>query len=207
MLILRNIGLRAAISFLTAFLLFSGCAALFGWDIHAPGILSESFVQNVQPSPHRVAFYLDPESWKAVSKNKGGFWADPQTYHVGEAFLPMVIEGFQNGFEEFVFLEVEPSAAILQQYGIEYAAMTKIMGLGNSVTLKGQALELRTRTAVYDTQMQLLGEFESRGLSDAKKVFAKKGGPEVNLNAAIENNILAMVQYIQDAIRTGDWRQ
>lgn len=188
-----------------SFLSFTGCARLFGWDIHAPGILSQDFERRLQPVQQRVALYIDPAVWSFESKNRGGKLADPQTYHVGEAFVPMAIEAFQQGFEEFIFLEIEPTPAILKQYGIPYVTVVRIHSFGNRVTLKGQAVELVTEVAVFDQNMQSLGKLEARGSSDAQKVFAKKGGPQVNLNAAIENNVIATVQYIQDAIRTGKW--
>ena len=186
-------------------LFFLGCTRLFGWDIHAPGILSESFERRIQPVQQRVALSIEPSSWPYVSKNRGGKMADPQTYHVGEAFVPMAIEAFQQGFDEFIFLEVEPTAAVLQRYGIPYLAVVRIQSFGNRVTLKGQAVELVTQVAVLDRNLQPLGRLEARGSSEAQKVFAKKGGPQVNLNAAIENNVSATVQYIQDALRTGKW--
>ena len=191
---------------LLSFLLFSGCATLFGWDIHAPGLLSENFFYQIQALPHRVALYIEPSAVSSISKNRGGALADPQTYHVGEAFVPMAIEGFQQGFQEFIYLEVPPDAAILKRYGISYLAIVRIKDLGNRVTWKGQALELTTELAVTDSMMRLLNRFEARGSSDAEKIFSKKGGPEVNLNAAIENNIIAMVHYLQDGIQSQNWK-
>ncbi len=126
--------------------------------------------------------------------------ADPQIYFVGEAFTPMVIEAFQRAFDELVFFEIEPDPQILQHYGITHLAVVQIRTLKNRVTLKGQAVQLETETRVYDQTLQPRITFESVGASDAKKIFSKKGGPEVNLNAAIENNVMAMVQFLQDWI-------
>lgn len=187
-------------------LLFFGCAALFGWDIHAPGVLSENFSYRIHPTKERVALYLEPSVWEAVSKNKGGWSADPQTFHIGEAYVPMIIEGFQAGFEEFIFLETEPTQSLMRHYDIPYTAVIQIKDFGNRVTMKGQAVTLSTETVVLDRNLNELGRFQSQGSSDAEKIFSKKGGPEVNLNAAIENNVMAVVQYIQDAVQTGKWR-
>lgn len=183
-----------------------GCAALFGWDIHAPGILSENFSYRIRPMKERVALYLESSVWEAVSKNRGGWSADPQTYHIGEAYVPMVVEGFQAGFEEFIFLEIEPTPSLARQYDIPYTAVIRMKDFGNRVTLKGQAVILTTETVILDRNLNELGRFQSHGASDAEKIFAKKGGPEVNLNAAIENNVMAIVQYIQDSIQTGKWK-
>lgn len=191
--------------FLVLSIISAGCTALFGWDIHAPGILSQNFAFNVRPVKNRVGLYLEPSVWNYISKNRGGRFADPQTYHVGEAYVPMVIEGFQEGFEEFIFFEIEPTPEIIKQYGIEYTAAVRIREFGNRVTMKGQAVQISTETLVFDRNFQPLARFASLGSSDAEKIFAKKGGPEVNLNAAIENNVIAVVQYIQDSIRTGHW--
>ena len=160
----------------------------------------------MKATPARVALSIDPAAASYLSKNRGGKLADPQTYYVGEAFVPMVIEGFQQGFQEFIYLEVPPDAVILRQYGISYAAVVRIKDLGNRVTWKGQALELTTELIIMDQTMQPLNRFEARGSSDAEKIFAKKGGPQVNLNAAIENNIIAMVHYIQDGIQSQNWK-
>ncbi len=186
-------------------MLHLSCATLFGWDIHAPGILSSGFSQRVQPISSRVALYIDPSVWNYSSTDRGGRMADPQTFHIGEAYVPMLIEGFQESFEEFIFMEAEPDAAILQRYGINYLAVVKIKKFGNRVTMKGQAVQLVSETVVLNSELQPLAHFESSGISDAEKIFAKKGGPEVNLNAALENNILAIVEYLQDAIRSGSW--
>ena len=184
----------------------SGCAALFGWDIHAPGILSEKFVRDVAPSHQRIALYLDPAVSTYISQNRGSRTADPQTYHVGESFAPMLVEAFQNGFDEFIFLEVEPNPDVMKQYGIPYLAAVRVKEFSNRVTWKGQALALVTETTVLDPSLQLVARFESEGVSDSQKVFAKKGGPEVNLNAALENNAAAIVHYLQDSLGRGEWR-
>lgn len=181
-----------------AFLFFVGCARLFGWDIHAPGILSENFSRLIRPLDERIALYLPPEVLTFVSKDKGSWSADPQTYHVGEAFRPMLIEGFQEGFSEFIFLETEPTPGILARYGIHRMAVVRIRDFGNRVTWKGQSLALATETVVFDSAMKEIGRFESRGTSASEKIFSKKGGPEVNLNAALENTVRAVVQHLQD---------
>jgi hypothetical protein len=196
------------IGLLVGFALFqSGCATIFGWDIHAPGIFSGEFAQRIEPMDQRIALYLPPELLTYRSTNRGGRFADPQTYHIGESLGPMMVEGFQQGFQEFIFFEVEPTAPILKRYAVSYLAVTRVKGFDNRVTLKGQGVALETETAVFDSDLKLLARFESRGASDAQKIFAKKGGPEVNLNAAIENNVLAIVQYLQDSIRSGVWEK
>ncbi len=187
-------------------LLQSGCARLFGWDIHAPGLLSQNFSEQVHPAKERVALYLSRELLNYRSYDKGGRFADPQIYHVGEAFGPMLIEAFQNGFEEFIYMEVEPVPEILKRYGIPYVVFVQIKDFDNQVTLKGQTLGIKTETIVKDMDLNLVARFESEGTSDAEKVFAKKGGPEVNLNAALENNAASVVQYLQDSISNGVWK-
>ncbi len=185
------------------FPVIAGCATLFGWNIHAPGILSAQFAQEVPELDQRVALYLPPQLLSYKSTNRGGRFADPQTYYVGESYAPMLIEGFQAAFKEFVLVEVEPTPDILRQYGIPYLVVVGIKDFGNRVTMKGQAVALMTEAVVYDTNLNVLAHFESSGVSDAQKVFAKKGGPEVNLNAALERNIIAVLQYVQDGITTG----
>lgn len=61
---------------------------------------------------------------------------------------------------------------------------------------------MTTETVILDRNLNVIERFESTGDSEAEKVFAKKGGPQVNLNAAIENNVLAIVQSVQDFLRT-----
>jgi hypothetical protein len=184
-------------------LFLSGCARLFGWDIHAPGLLSEGFAGAVPPAHERVALYLPPEVLKFESRARGSRWADPQTYHVGEAYGPMLVEAFQQAFDEFILMETEPRAPMLKRYGILFLVTVRIKNFRNRVTLRGQVLELVTEAAVLDQDLRLLARFDATGTSDTRKVFAKKGGPEVNLNAALEANILALVQYLQDSLRQG----
>lgn len=184
-------------------LALTGCARLFGWDIHAPGLLSESFITQVSYRRERVALYLPPSVMRFQSKDRGGLTADPQTFHVGEAFAPMMVEALQSTFENFIFLETEPTPEILKRYGIGYLVVVKIRDFRNNVTMKGQALLLTTETLVLDPDLNILVRYESRGASDAKSVFKKKGGPEVNLNAAVERNILAIVQFLQDWLPGG----
>ncbi len=185
----------------------AGCARLFGWDIHAPGILSQNFSYQVKPVPARLALYLPPALMSYQSKDRGGKTADPQTYHVGESLGPMLVEGFQNAFDEFIFLEFEPTPGIMKQYALPYLVVVQIKHFDNNVTWKGQGITLVTEAVVLDSDLNIAGRFEARGLSDAQKVFAKKGGPQVNLNAAIENNVLAIVQYLQDSIRSKAWER
>lgn len=179
-------------------LIFCGCASIFGWNIHAPGVLSESYARTIQPVPERVALYFSPELLKYESKDRGSKLADPQTFYIGEAMGPMLIEGFQGAFEEFIFLEAEPTPEILKQYAVQRLVVIRIKEFKNHVTLKGQKVSIITENAVFDQDMRTLSQFESLGESDTKKAFAKKGGPEVNLNAAIERNVLAIVQHLQD---------
>lgn len=181
------------------------CACLFGWKIHAPGILSESYALHIQPVTKRVALYLPRELHAFTSTSRGGKLADPQVYYVGESLAPMLLEGFQQGFAEFVFMETEPTPQIMRQYAIEYLVAVEIGEFANRVTWKGQGVALHTRVSVFDADMNLLDRFTAKGSSDAQKVFAKKGGPEVNLNAALEQNVLATVQYLQDHMAGQDW--
>ncbi|MBN1687536.1 MAG: hypothetical protein JW893_00390 [Candidatus Omnitrophica bacterium] len=187
-------------SILLLSLCLAGCATLFGWDIHAPGMLSSDFSKQIQPVPVRLALYLPPEVSAYESQDKGGRLADPQTYHVGEAFSPMALEAFQEGFEEFILMETEPSAQILKQCGIPYLAVVAITDFGNKVTLKGQAIAIQTEVVLYNQDLYPVIHFQASGLSDAEKVFAKRGGPQVNLNAAIERCLLAIVQQLQDSV-------
>ena len=184
-------------------LLLAGCAALFGWDIHAPGILSENFIHTIHPMGQRVALYVDPKFSQYISKDRGSALSDPQTYHVGEAFLPMLIEGFQQGFEEFIMLEVQPTQDILKQYAIPHTVAVTLKGFDNikGKPLNRQVITIETEAVIYDSNLNTLAKFNSEGSSDARKVFGKKGGPQVNLNAAAENNILAIVQFVQDWLR------
>ncbi len=191
---------------LSSVLFFAGCVRLFGWDIHSPGILSESFAKQISPIHERVALYLPPDILKFESTDRGSQFADPQTFHVGEAFGPMLLEGFQDGFQEFIFMEKEPTPEILKRYSISYLVLIRIKEFKNHVTMKGQALSLMTETLLLDSDMKVLARYESRGTSDAQSVFRKKGGPQVNLNAAIERNVLAILQYLQDMIQTQGWK-
>ncbi len=183
----------------------SGCATLFGWDIHAPAVLSQRFYERVQPAPQRIALYLDPSLPELISKNKGGRFADPQTYHIGEAYVPILIEGFQRGFGEFILIEDEPTQEMLVRYAIPYLIYIRPKAFENDVTMKGQTVSFETETLAFDTHLALLDRFRTSGKSDSKKVFAKRGGPQVNFNAALENNTESIVLYIQDAIRTQRW--
>ncbi|HOW58930.1 MAG TPA: hypothetical protein PLO78_04290 [Candidatus Omnitrophota bacterium] len=189
-----------------ACLAFSGCATLFGWDIHAPAVLSQRFYTHVQTQNQRLAVYLDPSLPGLISKNKGGRFADPQTYHIGEAYIPILIEGFQQGFSEFILIENEPSQEILSRYAVPYLVYIRPRAFLNDVTLKGQALSFETETLVFDQNLNLMDRFQNTGSSDARRVFAKKGGPQINLNASLENNVETMILHIQDAIRSNRWQ-
>ncbi len=184
-------------------IIFSGCASIFGWDIHAPGVLSNNFFQKVSPVPERVALWMEPGLITYISKDRGGKTADPQTYHVGEAFGPMLIEAFQNGFREFILMEAQPSPAIMKQYGIRWLVSVRIKEFQNDVTWKGQTLRLQTESVVLDPDLKEAARFESSGSSQAEKVFGKRGGPQVHLNATIENTSEALILHLQDLIRTG----
>lgn len=191
--------------FASSLLLQSGCQALYGWDIQAPGLLSANFYQANLPINECVALYLAPGLAQFQSTDKGSWSADPQTYHVGEALAPMLVEAFQQSFEGFYLLETEPAPEILARYGISYVVAIRIKDFGNQVTWKGQTLTLQLEGEVYDARLKFLARFESRGVSDVKKIFARKGGPEVNLNATIENAVTAMVRYLQDSFRQKSW--
>ena len=186
---------------------FSGCAAIFGWDIHAPGVLSNNFFQKVSPAPERVALWIEPGLMSYISKDRGGKTADPQTYHVGEAFGPMLIEAFQNGFEEFVSMEAEPTPEVMKRYGIQWLVSVRILEFKNDVTWKGQTLRLRTESVVLNPDLKERARFESSGSSQAEKVFGKKGGPQVHLNATLENTSEAIILHLQNLIHTGKLTQ
>ncbi len=167
--------------------------------------MSANFEQRVGPVHERIALYLDPAIYGYESKDRGGATADPQTFYIGEAYAPMVVEGFQQAFDEFIFMEAEPTPEILKQYAIPYLVVVRAKGFKNRVTWKGQGVMFTTETVVLGPDLNEIDRFESKGSSDVEKIFAKKGGPEVNLNAALENNVTALVQYIQDSIRDGKW--
>lgn len=183
-----------------AVLFFTGCAALFGWDIHAPGLLSESFLHTVQPRSEIVGLYVPPGLEGYEVRDRGSKFADPQTFYVGESLKPMLIEAFQQAFPDFYFLEMEPDENILRHYRMDYLVVVNIREFKNKVDLKSQTLQLVLTGQIFDRDFQTYAQFEARGVSQASRVFAKKGGPEVNLNAAIENALLALVQFTQERI-------
>jgi len=180
--------------------LVCGCATFFGWDIHAPGVLSENFYFDRSPYMIRMALYLPDSVATYVATDRGGRLADPQTYYVGESFVSMLIEGMQASFEEFVLLEIPPSSALLKQYTIPYVVVVDDVTCGNRVTLRGQRLMLHVRVRLYNDDGKLITTFSAEGSSAARRVFAKRGGPEVNLNAALENTIRAVVDGVSDGI-------
>jgi hypothetical protein len=181
-----------------ACVLCAGCARLFGWDIHAPALLSARFHEEVTVREGRLALYITEASRVFISEDRGGRLADPQTYHIGEAFEPLAIEAFQAAFSEFVYCEIEPTDVLLKAYGIPYLAVIDITGFDNRVRLKGQSVSVMTDVYIFDADLRLCARFFAEGASDAKRVFAKRGGPEVNLNAALEKNITATVRFIHD---------
>jgi len=189
---------------LIAFLLIhTGCAALYGWNLHAPGLLSSEFAADIPQASHRVALYIPEGMIGTISKDKGTWYSDPQTYYIGEAFAPMLIEAFQHGFKEFVLMEAEPTTTMMQRYGIEYLAVVTIKDFKNRHRIKGQGLDLLTETTIFKPDLSLLARFETRGTSEAPGIFAKKGGPEVNLNNTIESNLRSVVNYTQELLQTG----
>jgi hypothetical protein len=181
--------------------IFAGCTTLFGWKIHAPGILSNKFYAEIEKTDARIALYIPPHCAEFISLEKGGKLADPQTYFIGEAFAPMLVESFQHAFSEFVFTEIDPSVDVLKQYQIPYIVVIDIREFQNRVTLKGQAVSIITEVWLLNSGLELVRHLEVVGTSDAQKVFAKKGGPEVNLNAAVEQNLRLTIAYLQDFLR------
>jgi len=149
----------------------------------------------------RVALYIPEGQKEFISKDKGTRWSDPQTYYIGEAFVPMLIESFQNGFTEFILMEALPNPEIMSQYAIDAVVVSEIRDFKNRKTLPAQGLDLYTETTVFNRDLKLIRRFETRGTSEAKGTFAKKGGLEVNLNAAIEGSLRETVLQVQDALK------
>ncbi|HRK61432.1 MAG TPA: hypothetical protein PLY88_02645 [Candidatus Omnitrophota bacterium] len=177
------------------------CVAIYGWNIHAPGLLSDEFARDIPQVSKRVALYIPEGQKEFISKDKGTRWSDPQTYYIGEAFVPMLIESFQSGFTEFVLLEALPNPEIMSQYAIDAVVVSEIKDFKNRKTLPAQGLDVYTETAVFNRDLKLIRRFETRGTSEAKGTFAKKGGLEVNLNAAIEGSLRETVLQVQDALK------
>jgi hypothetical protein len=192
---------RYQIGCIFSVMLFVGCTTLFGWTIHAPGILSNKFYDEIEKTDARIALYIPPHCAEFISREKGGKLADPQTYFIGEAFAPMLVESFQHAFSEFVFMEIDPSVDILKQYQIPSIVVIDIREFQNKVTLKGQAVSIVTEVWILNAELELVRHLEVVGTSDAQKVFSKKGGPEVNLNAAVEQNLRLTTEYLQDFLR------
>jgi len=178
-----------------------GCTAIYGWNIHAPGILSSEFARDVPQAQHRVALYVPAGQKEYLSKDKGTRLSDPQIYYIGEAYVPMLIESFQSGFSELILMEAVPTPAMMQQYGIEALVVSEIKDFKNRKALSAQGLDLYTETTVFNSNLKLMRRFETRGTSEAPGTFAKKGGLEVNLNAAIEGALRETVSQVQDVLK------
>ncbi len=181
--------------------LSSGCAAIYGWNIHAPGLLSIEFARDLPQTKHRVALFIPEGQKEFISKDKGTRWSDPQTYYVGEAFVPMLIESCQSGFSEFILMEAVPTPDMMRQYGIEALVVTEIKDFKNRKAFSSQGLDIYTETSVFNSDLKMIRRFETRGTSEAPGTFAKKGGLEVNLNAAIEGALRETVAQIQEVLR------
>ena len=100
-------------------------------------------------------------------------------------------------------MEAEPTAEIMRQYGIRWLVNVRIKDFYNDVTWKGQTLRLKTESVVLNSDLKEMARFESAGSSQAEKVFAKKGGPQVHLNATLENTAEALILHLQDWMRAG----
>jgi hypothetical protein len=198
-LFVSNLG--KALGFGFGLVFFAGCAAIYGWNIHAPGLLSSEFARDIPPVQKRVALYIPEGQKEFISKDKGTMWSDPQTYYIGEAFVPMLIEAFQSGFSEFILMEAVPNPDLMDRYQVDALVVSEIKGFKNRKTLPAQGLDLYTETTVFSRDLKLIRRFEARGTSEAKGTFAKKGGLEVNLNAAIEGNLRETVLQVQEAIQ------
>lgn len=181
--------------------LFLGCVAIYGWNIHAPGILSAEFAQDIPQISKRVALYVPEGQKDYFSTDKGTRFSDPQKYFIGEAFVPMLIESFQSGFSEFILMEAVPTPDIMQQYAIDVLVVSEIRDFKNRKSLPAQGLDLYTETMIFNRDLKLIRRFETRGTSEARGTFAKKGGLEVNLNAAIEGNLREVVLQTQDVLK------
>ena len=181
-------------------LVITGCTYLFGWNIHAPGILSAQFYEERTPADRRVALYVNPAAREFQSDDKGDRFADPKVFNVGEAFYPMIIEAFQASFTEFVLIDVEPTDAILKQHSIPYLVAVDITGFDNRGIMKAHSYALKTEVYVFDSDLNLRARFEAERSSEAQKLYGKKGAPEVNLNAAVENNIKVTVEFLHDLL-------
>lgn len=186
---------------LVGLVLLAGCTAIYGWNIHAPGLLSSEFARDTPSLQKRVALYVPEGQKEFISKDKGTMWSDPQTYYLGEAFVPMLIESFQSGFSEFILMEAIPSPDLMSQYEVDALVVSEIKDFKNRKTLPAQGLDIYTETAVFDRNLKLIRRFEARGTSEARGTFAKKGGLEVNLNAAIEGNLREIILQVQDTIK------
>lgn len=178
-----------------------GCVALYGWNIHAPGLLSAEFERDIPTVSKRVALYVPEGQKEFISTDKGTRWSDPQTYYIGEAFVPMLIESFQSGFSEFILMEAIPTPAIMDQYAIDVLVVSEVRDFRNRKALPAQGLDLYTEVVVFNRDLKLMRRFEARGTSEARGTFAKKGGLEVNLNAALEGNLRETVLQVQDVLR------
>lgn len=164
--------------------------------------MSQEFHHQIQPLDQRIGLYIPAGQKSHISDDKGTRFSDPQKYHIGESFVPMQVEAFQKAFSEFILVETVPTTDILKQYAIPYLVVVDIEGFRNRKDMQGQGLDFFTQTAVFGQDLQLLARFQSKGSSDARKVFAKKGGPEVNLNAALESNLRSVILSLQDWMRS-----
>ena len=178
-----------------------GCTAIYGWNIHAPGILSTEFARDIPQISRRIALYVPEGQKEIISKDKGTRFSDPQMYYLGEAFVPMLIESFQTGFSEFILMEAVPTPDLMQKYGVDALVVTEIKDFKNRKTLPAQGLDIYTETTVFNRDLKLLRHFSTRGTSEARGTFAKKGGLEVNLNSAIEGNLRETVLQAQDVLK------
>jgi len=147
--------------------MFAGCATLFGWKIHAPGILSNKFYDEIEKTDGRIALYIPPHCAEFISTEKGGTLADPTTFFIGEAFAPMLLEAFQHSFSEFVFMEIDPNADVLKQYQIPFVIVVDIREFYNKMTLKGQAVSIISEVWILNGDLQIVRHLEVVGTSDA----------------------------------------
>ena len=161
--------------------------------------VTDEYFQSVSKQPYSAGLVMDSGYRNYKSKDRGNAVADPQTYYIGEALVPLTLSYFGQAFEQVEVYEEFPDKANLAKE--DFFIRPEIRLFDNEITLGEQEILLTLGAEIYDRNLRKISEVEAKARHQGRLgFFSSTKDSRGIVNIAMQKCLQKLLSLIKDAL-------
>jgi len=168
--------------------------------IHPVAQPDSALLKSISPKSAKIGLVLDSVYRDYKSKDRGDMFADPQTYLIGQALVPLTTAYFEKAFQSVSVYETLPNK--LELHGEGYVIRPRIREFDNElIGFSEQEISVTLAAEIYDQNMNLMKEVKAHAYEEGKLGFfnsSKDSG--LIVSRGLQKALLAVIKEIEKVL-------